>query len=113
MQAEARALVVAAEGEGPRGTWSGVLVEFGLAAELSHALGGRLDVVDLEEEVRTRARVSGCTAASRSPARSMARPHLKRTGSASGSSTGAGKPRSRLTRLPSKSIYVLTWQLTV
>jgi hypothetical protein len=51
MQAERRPLVVAAENEGARRPRTGMLVEFGLAAGLPDALGSRLGVLDLEEEI--------------------------------------------------------------
>ena len=52
VQSEARALVVATEGERPRRTRSRVLGEICLAAELSYSPRCRLDVVDLEEQIR-------------------------------------------------------------
>jgi hypothetical protein len=52
MQAECRPLVVAAENEAARRSWTGMLVKFGLAAELPDALGSRLGVLDFKEEIR-------------------------------------------------------------
>ncbi len=39
-----------------------MLVEFGLATELSHSLGRGLDVLDGEEQIRTRALVAAVQA---------------------------------------------------